>query len=152
MGGADGTCREMASHRRTFVAGTFALGIVGCAKVRTTSVEPSDGVVTLVLSEHPRLAHQGAYIELNVAGVERPLVVFHRPGARYGATSRTCTHWGCSVKYDGTSDQLVCPCHGSRFGVDGSNIKGPAKRPLAVFDVAVDDGLLTIDIDSGASP
>ncbi len=47
-----------------------------------------------------------------------------------------CTHQGCPVKPNGAS--LDCPCHGSKFGLDGAPTKGPAKNPLAAFAVKVD--------------
>jgi len=39
------------------------------------------------------------------------------------ALSPTCTHMGCKTSWD-------CPCHGSRFAVDGQVIEGPALAPL----------------------
>lgn len=50
--------------------------------------------------------------------------------------SSVCTHAGCKVNevVDGT---IVCPCHGSRFNLDGSVAKGPAKEPLAAKPVSV---------------
>ncbi|RME93239.1 MAG: hypothetical protein D6766_08575, partial [Verrucomicrobia bacterium] len=37
----------------------------------------------------------------------------------------------------------VCPCHGSRFGLDGTRLSGPAPEGLATFPVSYDgvDGL-----------
>jgi Rieske Fe-S protein len=50
--------------------------------------------------------------------------------------SSTCTHKGCTVDKiaDGTID---CPCHGSKFNLDGSVAKGPADKPLEAQAVTV---------------
>ena len=41
-----------------------------------------------------------------------------------------CTHLGCQPALDPWSRLLVCPCHGSRFDLQGRVVKGPAERPL----------------------
>jgi Rieske Fe-S protein len=50
--------------------------------------------------------------------------------------SAICTHAGCTLNKvaDGTID---CPCHGSKFHLDGSVAHGPAAKPLESADVTV---------------
>lgn len=45
--------------------------------------------------------------------------------------SLKCTHLGCNLNYDKQKQLFICPCHGSVFNIDGTNIKGPAKISLA---------------------
>ncbi|HLM05816.1 MAG TPA: FAD-dependent oxidoreductase [Blastococcus sp.] len=51
------------------------------------------------------------------------------------ALSARCTHLGCIVHFNDAERAWECPCHGSRFGLDGSVIQGPANRPLQRKDL-----------------
>ena len=46
------------------------------------------------------------------------------------AVSITCTHMGCSLKWNPAETSWDCPCHGSRFTHTGDIIEGPATQPL----------------------
>jgi glycine/D-amino acid oxidase-like deaminating enzyme/nitrite reductase/ring-hydroxylating ferredoxin subunit len=46
------------------------------------------------------------------------------------AVSPTCTHLGCHVAFNPAERSWDCPCHGSRFALDGSVIHGPAVKKL----------------------
>jgi len=41
-----------------------------------------------------------------------------------------CTHMGCILHFNQQSKQFNCPCHKSRFAIDGTRLRGPAKRDL----------------------
>lgn len=43
----------------------------------------------------------------------------------------TCTHMGCKLNWNRAEQSWDCPCHGSRFGIDGAVLDGPAQKPLA---------------------
>ncbi|KGI67345.1 Rieske (2Fe-2S) protein [Mycolicibacterium rufum] len=63
-------------------------------------------------------------------------VVTQPTAGEYKAFSAVCTHQGCLVNKvaDGTID---CPCHGSKFSLDGQVVNGPAKKPLEPVNVTV---------------
>jgi glycine/D-amino acid oxidase-like deaminating enzyme/nitrite reductase/ring-hydroxylating ferredoxin subunit len=46
------------------------------------------------------------------------------------SVSPTCTHLGCLIAFNGVEKAWECPCHGSRFDLDGAVLQGPATRPL----------------------
>ena len=48
-----------------------------------------------------------------------------------------CTHLGCLPKWTETNERFECPCHGSKFELDGGYIEGPAPRSLDLFPVTV---------------
>jgi len=96
-------------------------------------------------------------------------VFVSRHGKRFRVMSAVCTHLGCTVRVEASlkadpSDpdtrratqvfQLACPCHGSRYHEDGSNISGPAPRPLPAYrlTLAPDDGQLVADLDDEVGP
>ncbi|MET9628603.1 FAD-dependent oxidoreductase [Lentzea sp. NPDC006480] len=56
--------------------------------------------------------------------------VYRDPGGRLHAVSLRCTHLGCLVRFNAAERSWDCPCHGSRFDVDGEVLEGPATRPL----------------------
>jgi Rieske Fe-S protein len=64
------------------------------------------------------------------------IVVTQAAAGDFKGFSSTCTHAGCSVNevVDGT---INCPCHGSKFNLDGSVAQGPATTPLATKAVTV---------------
>jgi glycine/D-amino acid oxidase-like deaminating enzyme/nitrite reductase/ring-hydroxylating ferredoxin subunit len=51
------------------------------------------------------------------------------------AVSITCTHLGCSLKWNPAETSWDCPCHGSRFTHTGEIIEGPATQPLEQIPV-----------------
>ena len=71
------------------------------------------------------------------SGVIIDKVVVTQPTAGvFKGFSAKCTHAGCTVNKvaDGTID---CPCHGSKYNLDGSVANGPAQKPLEAENITV---------------
>jgi glycine/D-amino acid oxidase-like deaminating enzyme/nitrite reductase/ring-hydroxylating ferredoxin subunit len=60
----------------------------------------------------------------------KKLAVYRDDGGELHALSALCTHQGCQVAFNALERSWDCPCHGSRFDVEGRVLDGPAKRPL----------------------
>ena len=71
-----------------------------------------------------------------------PAIVIHDDkGLR--AISLTCSHLGCTIEERNYG--FECPCHSSRYDLDGKVFKGPAKANLRKLHVEqVEDGNLRI--------
>jgi glycine/D-amino acid oxidase-like deaminating enzyme/nitrite reductase/ring-hydroxylating ferredoxin subunit len=76
-------------------------------------------------------AGTGAVIRM---GGEQRAVYRDEAGALQAVSAR-CTHLGCIVSFNDAERAWECPCHGSRFAVDGSVLHGPATKPLERKDV-----------------
>ncbi|MGO4442684.1 Rieske (2Fe-2S) protein [Mycobacterium sp. 2YAF39] len=65
------------------------------------------------------------------------VVVTQAAAGDFKGFSSKCTHAGCTLNevVDGT---INCPCHGSKFNLDGSVAHGPATKPLESVAVAVE--------------
>jgi glycine/D-amino acid oxidase-like deaminating enzyme/nitrite reductase/ring-hydroxylating ferredoxin subunit len=94
------------------------------------ALQPGDGVV-LPEGKGGRAVHR------DVAG-------------RLHAVSAVCTHEGCLVRFNRAQVSWDCPCHGSRFSVDGEVLSGPAVDDLPVLDSPAADQAAA-DSGSGSS-
>ncbi|MEW5987324.1 MAG: Rieske 2Fe-2S domain-containing protein [Chloroflexota bacterium] len=56
------------------------------------------------------------------------------------AVYKVCTHLGCIYAWVPANDRFECPCHGSKYRLDGRRIVAPAPRTLDRFPVIALDG------------
>lgn len=152
----------MSTSRRGFLkgvagvgAGAAAAGLPGCAPDISPAPlldaeKDGDGRVRLQVARYPDLSREGGAVTLRVPG-ERQLLVVHPSGDTYAVMSSACTHSGCPLGFE--EGVAVCPCHGSRFGLDGQALNPPAKAPLATVASVYDPetGVLLIDFKAGDS-
>ncbi|MFD3546348.1 FAD-dependent oxidoreductase [Streptomyces sp. NPDC058655] len=64
----------------------------------------------------------------------KPCAVHRDDRGELHAVSAVCTHLGCLVAFNNAERTWECPCHGSRFGIDGEILQGPALHPLEQRD------------------
>jgi cytochrome b6-f complex iron-sulfur subunit len=150
-------------NRRDFLltlgtgAGVAALGYQGAASLRSLVPNVSYDAPTTV-----KVGLPGDFPDGLKFLPDQRLFVF-REGAVFHAVSAVCTHLGCTVRAEALSNpetrtvdgkplrlthRFLCPCHGSKYTGDGSNVSGPAPRPLAWYhlSIATDDGQLVVDL------
>ncbi len=150
----------MSTSRRGFLrglvgagAGAAATGLSGCvpniAPAPVANAEKDDeGRVFLEVNRYPDLSRVGGAITLRVAG-EPPVLVTHPEADSYAVVSSTCTHAGCPLAFE--EGEVVCPCHLSRFALDGTVTNPPARAPLTAFNASFDagTGVLVINFAAG---
>ena len=64
-----------------------------------------------------------------VAGPSGKVAAYRDDHGALHTVSATCTHMGCNVAWNEVARSWDCPCHGSRFDIDGQVISGPAIKP-----------------------
>ncbi|WP_375769042.1 Rieske (2Fe-2S) protein [Archangium gephyra] len=151
----------MSTNRRGFLkglvgagAGAAATGVAGCAPDISPApvldaTKDSSGRVVLKVSRYPDLARPGGAVTLRVEGEEQNLLVMHPQGTQYAVVSNTCTHSGCPLGFE--DGEAICPCHLSRFALDGRVTHPPARAPLSTYTSSYDSEAdeLTIDFVAG---
>ncbi|GGC11793.1 iron-sulfur-binding protein [Novosphingobium endophyticum] len=69
---------------------------------------------------------EGAVLKIN----GEKMAVFRDETGQLHSLAAACSHLGCLLGWNEFDRTWDCPCHGSRFGLDGEVIHGPATEPL----------------------
>lgn len=126
------------------VSGAAALVTASCSNNGNPTGPASGGSLQIDLAKYASLEQVGGGQAFDYEGT--PIYVFRTGDAAFRALSRVCTHAGCTVSWNKSSDKFACPCHGSEFSEKGAVLRGPAKRALQEFTATYDTGtnILTI--------
>lgn len=63
-----------------------------------------------------------------------------RVGNDLDARSAICPHLGCVIAFDRAQNNYLCPCHDSRFALDGAKLSGPSERGLDSLPLSISNG------------
>jgi Rieske Fe-S protein len=151
-----GAERRQTVGRRQVIAAAAGLAVGGAVAGCAPPPPPPPGPPTDAPADsqvaHPTAAGSagtklGPASDVPVGGgtvFESLEVVVTQPTAgRFVGLTAVCTHTGCIV--DKVVDGLIeCPCHGSRYRLDGTVAGGPAPRALPARPVTVVDGSIVL--------
>jgi Rieske Fe-S protein len=105
------------------------------------------GILRVKLSDYPALQDDFGSVRLSVAPIQDnlpvgsfyPIIINRAPGSRFYALDSSCRHSGCVVPvYDEIEGAIVCPCHGSRYAIDGTVTAPPATSSLIKYPITFD--------------
>lgn len=90
-----------------------------------------------------RIARRDGYSQV----VDRTVIYLVKTGERdVRALHSTCTHLGCRTSYDRTARQILCPCHGGVYDVQGNVVDGPPPAPLASLTTRIEDDQVLVQV------
>ena len=139
------------------IATSLPVAIAACTPKDTVSDAPADAPAAAPaekIDSKPRedgFAALGTVADLDTNGylskkafIAGPVIVIRDPANADDliALNSMCTHQGCGVEWK--DDAFACPCHGSKFGTDGSVSAGPATEPLDPYEVMIDGDLVLV--------
>lgn len=104
--------------------GTFTLDVSQVPEVNAEPVNFADGrfwLVNLDSSNPNELMYPAPDESEPIQGV--------------AAIYKVCTHLGCIYSWTPANSRFECPCHGSKYRLDGRRVESPAPRTLDRFYV-----------------
>ena len=114
-----------------------------------------NGILRLTISDFPALLQDFGSVRLGTSaivsgprpsGLFYPVIVNRAPGQVFYALDAECSHAGCVVPtFSATQKYIQCPCHGSRYAIDGKLLRGPAGFPLIRYETKF-DGVNNLEI------
>lgn len=107
--------------------GTFTISVDELPAINEAPVDKTDGRFWLV--------------NLDSGNPPESWTVDEKEGDVSGAAAiyKVCTHLGCIYKWTPANNRFECPCHGSKFRLDGRRIESPAPRSLDRFKLTALD-------------
>jgi cytochrome b6-f complex iron-sulfur subunit len=136
-------------ERKDFLKSTLAfcgLSLVPAAVIESCTKRPTSGpsnvdfTIDLSSSSYAALGTVGGA----VVAYSGQIVVINAGAGSYLAISNTCTHQGCTVAYQPSLKEFVCPCHGGTYSQTGAVISGPPPAALTQYSATLSGTILTI--------
>jgi len=148
--------------RRALFGCGAACALAACGKfvdepVAIEAGTPVRNLLSVPMARVPELARPGSSILLHVdatdfLGRRVSVLVANTTSQGLRAYGAYCPHAGCEVAWVDREDSVICPCHLSRFAVDGSVQRPPAVEDLDTYPAKLspDEQTLIVDLSGGA--
>ena len=131
--------------RRSFLGRITLAGIVALIGGWFAPVAQAAQKVKIPLNKVPKLNKIKGGVILKFKNME---VLLIRTGKKtVSALSPICTHEQCTVQYKKKWGEIRCPCHGSRYTVDGRVTEPPAEKNLKKFLAKLEGDTIILDLD-----
>ena len=122
--------------RRALLRCGAACALAACGKfvdepVAIETGAPASGLLSVPMARMPELTRAGGSVLLHAdasdfLGRRVSVLVANTTSEGLRAYGAYCPHAGCEVAWVDGENSVVCPCHLSRFAVDGSVTHPPA--------------------------
>ncbi|HEX9578547.1 MAG TPA: Rieske (2Fe-2S) protein [Myxococcales bacterium] len=148
--------------RRALLRCGAACAVAACGKfvdepVAIEAGAPVKGLLSVPMARVPELARQGGSVLLRAnasdfLGRRVSVLVANTTSQGLRAYGAYCPHAGCEVAWVDRADEVVCPCHLSRFAVDGTVTHPPAAADLDTYSAKLspDEQTLIVDLSGSA--
>src|SRR5215468_2503336 len=149
--------------RRTLLRCGAACGaLAACGKfvgepVAIEAGAPSKNQLSVPMARMPELAQAGGSVLLHVdasdfLGRRISVLVANTSSEGLRAYDAYCPHSGCEMAWVDGENSVVCPCHLSRFSVDGAVTHPPAVVDIDTYPVKLspDGQTLVVDLSGTA--
>jgi glycine/D-amino acid oxidase-like deaminating enzyme/nitrite reductase/ring-hydroxylating ferredoxin subunit len=94
-----------------------AAEVVGNLVSKPFAAEKIEGMAELAPGEGKIVKYEG-----------HKIAIYKDENGNLHGISPTCNHLGCGISWNNAEKSWDCPCHGSRYNMDGEMITGPATR------------------------
>jgi Rieske Fe-S protein len=121
--------------RRTVLIGAAVGPLAACSTSADKQIKPATAPVP------GQALASTADIPVNSGKVVGDTLLTQPQPGVFDAFVARCTHAGCALP-GVEGDTIICPCHGSRFALNGTVVRGPAMEPLVGVKVTVKGGLI----------
>ena len=152
-------------NRRVFLSsGIVAVAVTsvclctlsGCATITKVGNTPEANpesftlqgrTLSIDLSKEPILSKVSGAVKIKHEAIPDGIIIARVEDKKFEIAALACTHRGVEVEYDASEKNFQCASLGSStYTLDGLNLKGPAKKPLKIYDATLQSNILRIII------
>ena len=129
--------------RRSFLKMLSAAAVV--ILVPYSWVRAKAAKVAFRLEKVPKLNTVDGWAVLKIKG--RQILFIRDSETSVRALDSVCTHKKCTVAFNPETHKIECPCHGSKFSLDGEVLSGPAKKPLQSYPAGLSKDRIIVKLE-----